>query len=100
MDFALTLGTAATATSLVVSIFKFGWPCAPSWAIALVSVLSGIGLAFVVALGQGDVLTQQTTAQSILAGIFAAAAAAGVSRADQSAEVKRVLAREQDGMKP
>lgn len=96
MDFVLTLGSAATATSLVVSLFKFAYPVAPSWAIALVSVLSGIGLALLVSLAQGDVLSAQTAATSVVAGIFAAASAAGITRTDQSAEQKRLLAKEQE----
>lgn len=99
MDFVLTLGTAATATSLLVAIFKFGYPAAPSWAVALVALLAGIGLSFLVALGQADVFTNATIAQSVLAGIFAAAAAAGVSQTNQAAEVKRTLAQQQEQMK-
>ena len=89
MDFVLTLGTAATATSLIVALVKMACPTAPSYVIVLAAVIAGIGLSFLVAIGQGSALTGQTIATSILAGVFAAASAAGVNKFNNTADEKR-----------
>jgi hypothetical protein len=89
MDFVLTIGTAASATTLLVAMFKRAWATAPSAAIVITALLAGIGLSFLVSAAQGDVTTKQNIATSIIAGIFAAAGAIGIRAADNSSDVRR-----------
>lgn len=75
--------------SALVNLFKFGWPKAPSWALALVSLLAGIGGAFAVSLAEGHVLTTQLAAQDVVLGILVALAASGLDRVATAAQAGR-----------
>lgn len=75
--------------SALVNLFKFGWPTAPSWALVLVSLLAGIGGAFVVSLAQGHILTAQLAAQDTIVGILVAVAASGLDRLSTAAQATR-----------
>lgn len=92
MDFVLSTGTATTATMLLVAMFKLGFPTAASRAVVSTCLLAGLALSFLVAVAQGQPLTTQTAAISVFAGIFAAAAAAGVRAADNKADERRAEA--------
>jgi hypothetical protein len=85
--------SAATFAGLLTSLAKFGFPALPSYAVMLISLVSGILGAFLVAVANGDVLTSQMIAQCIIAGVAAAATAAGIDRASRSADVRREAAR-------
>lgn len=89
MEFVLTLGTATSATNLLVALFKYARPQAASWTIAVCSLVVGISLALLVTVGVADVFSRNDAVTGILAGIFAAAGAAGISRADNGAEAQR-----------
>lgn len=75
--------------SALVNLFKFGWPKAPSWALALVSLLAGIGGAVAVSLAEGHVLTTQLMAQDTVLGILVALAASGLDRVATAAQAGR-----------
>jgi hypothetical protein len=90
MDFVLTTGTAATATMYLVSLFKLGWPAAPSWAVVLCAFLAGEAASFLVSLAQGQVMTSQQAAVTAIAGVFAAATAAGARTTDNKSDEKRM----------
>lgn len=75
--------------SALVNLFKFGWPAAPSWALALVSLLAGIGGAFIVSLAQGHAITTQLAAQDAIVGVLVAVAASGLDRLSSAAQATR-----------
>lgn len=89
MDFVLTTGTAATAAMLLVAMVKAAWPAVPSFAVVLSAFLSGEVMSFLVTVGQGKPLEGAELATTIIAGIFAAATAAGVRSADNKADERR-----------
>lgn len=91
MEIIIGISGATTAASLLVSLFKLGVPSASSALIALVAFLAGQLSAILVTAAQGGLATdQKVIATMILTGIMAAAAAAGISRTDQTAEAKRI----------
>lgn len=78
---------------LLVALFKLGVPTASSALIALMAFVSGqVGAVLVVMADTGITVEQKPLATIAVTGILAAAAAAGISRTDQSAENKRVEA--------
>lgn len=82
--------SATTLAQLMVAIFKFAVPSAPSKLIAAVAFLCGQLSAVVVqAAGIGVSTSQQVLATMFASGILATAAAMGIRAADQSAEAKR-----------
>lgn len=87
----MLLETAAVApvASALINLFKLGWPAAPSWALMLISLVAGIGGAFVVSLAQGQLITTQLAAQDVLVGILVAVAASGLDRLSVVAQSKR-----------
>jgi hypothetical protein len=90
LEIIIGISGATTAASLLVSLFKLGVPSASSAMIAGIAFLSGQAAAILVAAAQGGLAVNQVAiATIILTGIMAAAAAAGISRTDQSAEAKR-----------
>lgn len=90
MEVIIGISGATTAASLLVALFKLGVPGASSALIALVAFLAGQLSAVLVTAAQGGLALQQTVIASVvLTGIMSAAAAAGISRTDQSAEAKR-----------
>jgi len=90
MEVIIGISGAATICGLLVALFKLGVPSASSAMIALVAVLAGqFSSVLVTAAGDGLALNQKAIATVIITGIMAAAAAAGVSRTEQSAEAKR-----------
>lgn len=92
--------TAAVApvVSALVNLFKFALPAAPSWAIALVSLLAGIGGAFIVSLALGHILTTQLAAQDTVLGVLVALAAAGLDRGAAAAQAQREAAQTPRGL--
>jgi hypothetical protein len=90
MEIIIGISGATTAASLLVSLFKLGVPSASSAVIAGIAFLAGQASAILVTAAQGGLAVNQTAISTmILTGIMAAAAAAGISRTDQSAEAKR-----------
>src|SRR5688500_11802141 len=90
MEVIIGISGATTAASLLVALFELGVPSASSALIALVAFLAGQVSAVLVTAAQGGLaFSQAVIASVILTGIMAAAAAAGISRTDQSAEAKR-----------
>lgn len=90
MEIIVGISGATTAASLLVSLFKLGVPSASSAMIAAIAFLAGQAAAVLVAAAQGGLaVNQMAIATVILTGIMAAAAAAGISRTDQSAEKGR-----------
>lgn len=89
MDAIIDTAAVVAAAVALVNLFKFGFPTAPSWSLALLAVVAGIGLAILAIPAQGGLLAQQSVAQAIFQGIVAAVAAAGLDRQAVSAEDKR-----------
>jgi hypothetical protein len=90
MEVIIGISGATTAASLLVALFKLGVPSASSALIALVAFLAGQASAVLVAAAQGGLaVSQAAIASVVLTGIMAAAAAAGISRTDNTAEAKR-----------
>lgn len=73
----------------LVDTLTMAWPDRPSWAAPLASMLFGIGLVFLTAIAYGVMISQQTGAMCILAGIGAGLAAAGITSTGNTAEAKR-----------
>lgn len=93
MEVIVGISGASTAAMLLTALFKLGVPTAPSKAIAFVALLSGeLASVLVTMATTGIYANQQVIGSVVLTGILAAAAAAGISRTDQSAETKRVEA--------
>lgn len=91
MEVIVGISGASTVAMLLTALFKLGVPTAPSKAIAVVAVLAGeVASVLVTMASTGLASDQKTIAVTIITGILAAAAAAGISRTDQSAETKRV----------
>lgn len=93
------IGSAASLAGLIVALFKFGFPSLPSYGVMGISLCAGMGSSFLMSLANGDALTTQQAAQSVVLGFFAAATAAGISRADRSADEKRTVVQNQEGVK-
>lgn len=90
MEIIVGISGATTAASLLVSLFKLGVPSASSAIIAGVAFVAGQCSSILVTAAQGGLaVNQKAVAGIILTGIMAAAAAAGISRTDQSAEKAR-----------
>lgn len=93
MEVIVGISGASTVAMLLVSLFKLGMPTAPSKAIAGIAFLAGqLSSILVTMAGTGLATDQKTLATTIISGVLAAAAAAGISRTDQSAENSRVEA--------
>lgn len=76
---------------LLVSLFKLGVPTAPSKAIAAIAFLAGQLASLLVTMAStGLQVDQKVIGNLIITGVIASAAAAGISRTDQSAENSRV----------
>jgi high-affinity Fe2+/Pb2+ permease len=93
MDFAIDTTAAATLCALLVALFKAAAPAAPTPLLIAVALVSGIAAAFLTALASDVVFTQPTIAQTVISGILAAGAAAGVTRTDAAAERVRAAER-------
>lgn len=94
MEVIIGISGASTVAMLLVSLFKLGRPTASSALIALVAFLAGqVASVLVAAAGEGLAMSQKVIATVVVTGILAAAAAAGISRTDQSAEKARVDAK-------
>lgn len=89
MDPLLDIGAAAVVAGYLVAFYKIAAPAAPSWALVLVSLLSGVGSALLIAVGEGATLTSQVAAQVVVQGVGAAAIAAGLTRTDSAGEGRR-----------
>lgn len=91
MDVIVGISGASTVAMLLVSLFKLGVPTAPSAAIAGIAFLAGQISALLVTMASTGLSTdQKVLATMVITGILSAAAAAGISRTDQSAENSRV----------
>lgn len=91
MEVIVGISGASTVAMLLVALFKLGVPTAPSKAIAAIALLAGELAAVLVTMASTGLATdQKTIAVTIITGVLAAAAAAGISRTDQSAENSRV----------
>jgi hypothetical protein len=93
MEVVVGISGASTVAMLLVALFKFGVPSAPSKAIAGIAFLAGqLSAVLVTMASTGLLLDQKVIGTLIITGVLASAAAAGISRTDQSAESKRVEA--------
>lgn len=93
MDFAIDTTAAATITALLVALFKAAVPDAPTWGLIVAALAAGVLSSFLVAVAGDVVLTQPVIAQTVISGILAAGAAAGVTRTDAAATALRDAAR-------
>ena len=103
MEVIIGISGASTVAMLLVALFKLGIPTAPSKAIAGVAFMAGqLASVLVTMAGPGLATDQKTIAVTVITGVLAAAAAAGISRTDQSAENSRVAvgAKEQPPVTP
>ncbi len=90
METIVGISGATTIASLLVALFKLGWPAAPSKAIAAAALAAGQLSALLTTMaGAGLHRTQMSIATLVITGILASAAAAGINRTDQSAEKAR-----------
>lgn len=90
MEIIVGISGATTIASLLVALFKLGVPSASSAVIAGIAFLSGqLGAVLVTMASTGLHRSQGVIATIVITGILAAAAAAGISRTDQSAEKAR-----------
>lgn len=93
MEIIVGISGASTVAMLLVSLFKLGVPTASSAMIAFIAFVSGQVASLLVTMASTGISTdQKILATLVITGILASAAAAGVSRTDQSAETKRVEA--------
>lgn len=93
MNVLVETAAATPVATALVNLFKFAWPAAPSWALALVSLLVGVSATFVVSLASGAVITSQLAAQNVLQGVAVAMLAAGVDRLGTAAQATRDAAK-------
>ena len=92
-ELATEVGTAAVVTGYLVGMVKQARPELASWLLVVTALVSGILATFLVSIAQdGIVVDPQIIAGNIIAGIMAAAAAAGLTRTDFAGERKRILA--------
>jgi len=90
MEVIIGISGAATVATLLVAIFKFGVPSAPSKAIAMVAFLCGqLSAVAVQATGEGVVFNQKVIGTMFITGVLSAAASMGIRAVDQAAEAKR-----------
>lgn len=90
MEVVIGISGATTVAGLMVALFKFGVPSAPSKVIAGFAFIAGQLSAILVTMaGAGLHRDQRTFATIVITGILCAAAAAGISRTDNSAEKNR-----------
>lgn len=93
MNVLVETSAAASIAVALVNLFKFARPEAPSWALALVSLIVGIGATFVVSLASGEIVTTQLAAQNVLQGVAVAMVAAGLDRVSAAASQTRTVAK-------
>lgn len=90
MEVIVGISGASTVAMLLTALFKLGFPSASSASIAFIAFVSGQASAALTTMASTGIhLTQQSISTLAITGILSAAAAAGVSRTDQSAEKKR-----------
>jgi hypothetical protein len=90
MEVIVGITGAATIASYLVAFYKLGKPDTTSFQLVIVAIAVGqIASVAVAAAGEQLVWSQKGIANIFLGGILASAAAAGLSRTDQSAEAKR-----------
>ena len=76
----LVLSAAGTTfAKLLVDLVRLGVPSGPSWLWPLLAAVFGIGVVLLLMLANNVLLTQQTVAQGVLAGILSAAGAVGTA---------------------
>lgn len=92
MDAIIETGAAATVANILVNLFKLALPGAPSWALVSVAIAAGVLSSGLLTMAGTEPWSQQVVAQTIIQGIIASAAAAGVSRTNTVAEAKRAEA--------
>lgn len=90
MDVVIGISGAATVSALLVAIFKFGFPSAPSKAIAAMAFVCGqISSVAIQAAGAGLTLNQKVIATVFVTGVLCAASSIGIRALDMAAEAKR-----------
>jgi hypothetical protein len=88
------ISSIATVTALFVALFKLALPTSPSWGLVIAALVAGVVASFLVSAAGGVASWGlQTIATAVLQGFLAAAAAAGVTRTDERANVVRKGAR-------
>lgn len=91
MEIIVGISGASTSAMLLVALFKLGFPNASSAVIAGAAFLAGQISSVLVAMASTGISADQKIIATIaITGILASAAAAGISRTDQSAENKRI----------
>lgn len=82
--FVLALAT-TTAVKTLVDIVRLGFDVPPKWMSPVLALCSGPIFAVLISLALGQVLTSQSSAQCILAGILGAGGAVGVTELSRKA---------------
>ncbi len=89
MESVIAASSAALVTGYLVELAKLAVPDIEPWLVVLVSLSAGILSAFLIATASGAPLDAAGIATRILEGVGAAAAAAGLTRTMQRADVAR-----------
>ena len=92
MNIIVETSAAASIAVALVNLAKFAWPTMPRWALAMISLVVGIGGTFVVSMAGGEAITSQLAAQNVLQGVTVALFAAGLDRMGVAAEQTRTVA--------
>jgi uncharacterized membrane protein len=90
MESVIAASSAALITGYLVELVKLAVPDVPPWLVVLVSLTAGILSAFLIAIASDAPLDTAGIATRIVEGIAAAAAAAGLTRTMQRADLARV----------
>lgn len=99
IDAGVTGLSASGLTLGLVAGVKMYVPNAPSWFIFVASLAAGCLLSALFALGGNMTFDGPGIANVVIGGIAAGLTAAGISRADRSADEKRAYVQNQDSMK-
>lgn len=76
---------AASIGKILVDIVRLAFPDRPNWVSPVLAVLFGILAAFLMFMASGEVLSQQTIAQTVIAGILAGGSAVGITELGRKA---------------
>lgn len=90
MESVIAASSAALVTGYLVELVKLAVPDIRAWVVVVVSLCAGIASAFLIAVSVGAPLDAAGIATRILEGVGAAAAAAGLTRTMQRADIARL----------
>ena len=95
MESVIAASSAALVTGYLVELVKLAVPDVPPWLVVVASLSAGILSSFLIAVSMGAPLDAAGIATRILEGVGAAAAAAGLTRTMQRADIARLDATHQ-----